>query len=168
MTVKSSLLPAGFDHLLDDFHFRLEERDRWADHLIRFLLTANGGGIAIVMAYAGVLTNAGKPMLGLGWGLAIFSAGLLFVGVQLILSARTVRTGRRAIRKLMVDVLDGQMDYATAFKKMGELPSKWRTFSWLTSLSFACVFGGLVLSFLSISPDASLQPLPAGPPGNHI
>lgn len=152
MANKSSL-PDGFDNLLTDLYFRLEERDHWADHLIRFLLAANGGGIAIVMAYTGVLTNAGRPVGGLALGLLAFSSGLLLVGIQLFYSAYSVRKGRRELRRLMVEVLDGTRDYASTFREMGNpdrFPSKWPIYYGLTMFSFLCVFAGVLFSFLGI------------------
>ena len=147
-------LPPGFDKLLDDLYFRLEERDRWAEHIIQFLFTANGGGIVVVMAYAGVLTNANRSVLGLAWGLLAFSAGLLLVGIELGVGAAFVRQGRRAARVLMARVFTENLAYHEVFLKMGDktaFPSKWWWFSLLTLGSFICFFVGLAASFLSVA-----------------
>lgn len=149
-------LPSGFEHLLRDLYFRLEERDRWADHIIRFLFAVNGGGIAVVMAYAGVLAKAGKPDITLFWGLLLFAAGLMLVGILLLVSAYHVRKSRRKARPLLVRVLarDPDYDYAAAFKDMGDrkaFPSKWRKFVMISCVSFACFLGGLIWSFLIVA-----------------
>src|SRR5688500_1611839 len=111
MAENSDELPKGFEHLLKDLYFRLEERDRWADHIIRFLFAVNGGGIAIVMAYAGVLARADKPVIALSWGLLLFAVGLMLVGILLLVSAHHVRSARRKARPLLVQVLTRESDY---------------------------------------------------------
>jgi hypothetical protein len=156
MTDKLDELPQGFEHLLKDLYFRLEERDRWADHIIRFLFAVNGGGIAVVMAYAGVLARADKPVVGLAWGLFLFALGLLLVGVLLLVSAYHVRKSRRKARPLLVRVLTREKgyDYAAAFSDMGnreEFPSKWSKFVLISSLSFVCFLAGLARSFLIVA-----------------
>jgi hypothetical protein len=156
MADEADELPQGFEHLLKDLYFRLEERDRWADHIIRFLFAVNGGGIAVVMAYAGVLARADKPVVGLFGGLVLFALGLALVGLLLMVSAYHVRKSRREARPLLVKVLtrEAGYDYAAAFKDMGNrkrFPSKWRKFVLISSLSFVCFLAGLVRSFLIVA-----------------
>jgi len=156
MSENSNELPEGFEHLLKDLYFRLEERDRWADHIIRFLFTVNGGGIAVVMAYAGVLARLGKPDATLFWGLLLFATGLMLVGILLLVSAYHVRSARRKVRPLLVQVLarENEYDYVAAFKAMGnreQFPSKWRKFVAISALSFACFLVGLGSSFLIVA-----------------
>lgn len=169
MPEKSKDLPEGFEHLVKDLYFRLDERDRWADHIIRFLFTVNGGGIAVVMAYAGVLARLGTPDRSLFGALSLFAVGLLLVGILLLASADHVRSARRKVRPLLVRVLnpDADYDYVAAFQDMGnrmEFPSKWRKFVRISLASFACFLVGLLWSFFIVTGvDASPPPKSAPP-----
>ena len=149
-------IPDGFDHLIQDLYFRLEERDRWADHIINFLLAANGGGIVVAMTYAGVLKNAKEPVTGLlGAGVLLFVIGLALVGVLLLISAHSVRNNRRKARTLIARVLqEPSYTYAQAFVDMGDrqaFPSKWKRFVRLAVLSFAFFLVALAMSFVAIA-----------------
>jgi hypothetical protein len=137
-----------FELLLNDFYFRLEERDKWADQTIRYLLYGNGGGIALLMAFLGSFMHAGQspPLLFL-IPIFCFCFGLVSIG-QLVRHATTsVRTGRRRLRKRIVSYLtDQNLSYLTIFEEMGEgskYPSKWKKFESRSECAFYCFIAGV-------------------------
>lgn len=161
-------LPKGFEHLLEDLYFRLEERDRWADHIIRFLLAANGGGVVVGMGYAGVLAQKGGSAAALAYGLGAFLLGLLAVGVILFASTFAIRKGRHRIRQLMNELLsDSSKTYQYAFLELGKVKPKWDVFIWASLSSFVLFFAGILLSFDSVTGVFGLTGL-AIHPDSHI
>jgi hypothetical protein len=134
-----------FKHLLTDLYFRLEERDRWSDHTLRYLLTGNGGGVALLMTLLGAMGKNGQWMPRLLIPLVFFLAGIVAVGIVVGHSTACIRKGRRASRKLIVRYLQGQVSYADAFREMGTYKSKWEGFE--SGALFAFLF--FILGVLS-------------------
>jgi hypothetical protein len=135
-----------FEHLLRDFYFRLEERDRWADQAIKYLLSGNGGGVALLMTYIGVLGRAGEHVPILLIPLLLFLAGIVFVGMVVLVSMSKVRHGRRGVRKLISAYLAKEKSYRDAFVEMGTWPSKWKHSSGFMWASFSAFIAGIVAS----------------------
>src|SRR4051812_3069208 len=106
-----------FKLLLDDLYFRLEERDRWSDHSLRYLLTGNGGGVALLITLLGALGKNGQwqPLLLLP--LTCFLVGVIFVGLVVGHSAQCVKQGRDGLIKLIHRYLDRELSYEEVFRK---------------------------------------------------
>jgi hypothetical protein len=135
-----------FEHLLSDLYFRLDERDRWADQTIKYLLFGNGGGVGLLMAFLGNLTKAGVWLPLILFPLGFFVLGLIFVGKIVRGSTRSIRQGRRHVRKLISAYLAEEIEYSEAFDDMGKFNSKWEHFEGASKLSFFSMIAGIVFS----------------------
>ena len=135
-----------FKHLLEDLYFRLEERDRWADHSLKYLLFGNGGGVALLIAFVGSQRTAINTTFWLSGALGCFLTGVIVLGIVVSYSAHCAREGRREVRDLMEAYLIENLSYKSAFFRLGEIKSKWKHFSSLTTISFFCFIAGVLCS----------------------
>lgn len=135
-----------FKHLLEDLYFRLEERDKWAEHSMKFLLFGNGGGVALIIAFVGSQRAAIDTNLLLAAALTCFLTGVIAQGVVVIYSAHCARVGRRDVRDLLEGYLEGKWSYKSAFFRLGKIKSKWKGASRVTLLSFILFIAGVLAS----------------------
>ena len=135
-----------FKHLLADLYFRLEERDRWIDHCIRYLLTGNGGGVALLMTLLGTLGRSGRWQPWLVAPLGFFLGGVIAVGVVVGYSTHCAKQGRHGLIELIQHYLDGTYSYETVFRRLPKFPSKWAGFEIGCIISFCLFVAGVTTS----------------------
>jgi hypothetical protein len=157
-----------YKQLLAELYFRLEERDRWANHTIQYLLFGNGGAIALLFAFIGSQRPALDTARPLFIAMGSFVAGIIVLGIAVWVSGHRARAGRRRVRKLMEGYLRGDWSYKSAFFNLGTLKSKWWMFATLISMSFALFLIGIGFSafYLWTSYPESNAVAPAKPASN--
>lgn len=160
-------LPTGYEYLLQDLYVRLEERDRWTESAIKFLLYTNGGGISASLVIVGLLANQKLPVPPELFPLIFFTIGIIIAGAGIYVMARNVRKGRRLLRPKMVAVLQGNLTYSDAFAEIGHFPSKWRFFTIGFWLSFSMFLCGLIATTAVLATTQWTHQNITGPMSTH-
>lgn len=154
-----------FEYLLRDLYARLGERDRWDEEVTKFLLYANGGGVALTATFAGVLVGRSAsvvhiPVYAIALAIltaAIFTFGIFIVGKAIFVANEYATNNRKDFRKLVNRfVNEPDTSYADVFLTLSTLSNKRNEYTALCRRSFDVFILGVVMALGSVLAAAYL------------